>query len=144
LHFKGRGIHVGTVYRHPVELLDLFPTLLNLAGLPAAPSSWKLAGTDLTRGMVSLEVVKPENAAFSQITRCYNCTRAYGDDSRSYQGGCVRDAVDAQRYTVPCAQTPPAEYDFMGMSVRTSEWRCVFPISVFEKHVPWLQISISA
>ena len=41
------------IYNHPVELLDLFPTLATLAGLPPPPVAWQLPGTDLTRGMVN-------------------------------------------------------------------------------------------
>ena len=37
--------------------------------------------------------------------------------------GCYRDEVDAQLYTVPCADTPRELFDFMGMSVRVTNWR---------------------
>ena len=62
------------LYTHPVELLDLYPTLVGLAGLPTVPAGWNLPGTDLSIAMLTNTVVKPENAAFGQITRCYNCS----------------------------------------------------------------------
>ena len=37
--------------------------------------------------------------------------------------GCFRDEVDAQRFTVPCADTPQELFDYMGMSVRVKDWR---------------------
>jgi iduronate 2-sulfatase len=110
------------LYHHPVELLDLFPTLTALAGLPLPPAEWKLPGSDLSRGMREGAAVKPLNAAYSQITRCVNCTQAYGTASAVVRG-CVADSVDAVKYLVPCAHTPRSSFDYMGMSVRVSDWR---------------------
>lgn len=115
------------VYPHPVELLDLMPTLAGLASLPAPPAAWKLPGTDLTSAMMGSgsganPAIKPLNAAFSQITRCLNCTLAYTNAADSEIAGCVADAVDSSWY-VPCALTPREDFDWMGMSVRTSTWR---------------------
>lgn len=114
------------VYPHPVELLDLLPTLAGLASLPAPPAEWKLKGTDLTPAFMGSSsgksVIKPLNAAFSQITRCLNCTLAYTNAADNEVTGCVADAVDASWY-VPCALTPREDFDWMGMSVRTSIWR---------------------
>ena len=83
--------------------------------------------------------VKPLNAAFSQITRCVNCTQACKRssfsslnsplrrcccaDTASGDRGCFADSVDAPKYLVPCAHTPRSQFDYMGMSVRTSDWR---------------------
>lgn len=111
------------VYHHPVELIDLFPTLTSLAGLPPPPKSWKLVGSDLTVGMLTAAVVKPLDAAFSQITRCKNCTRAYPESYHTGESrGCVADPQDTA-FAVPCAHTPRAEFDWMGMTVRQSDWR---------------------
>ena len=72
--------------------------------------------------MLSGEVVKPLNAAFGQITRCVNCSQAY-----SFSSGltaCARDrAADAALYLTPCAETPREHIDWMGLSVRTADWR---------------------
>ena len=114
------------IYPHPVELLDLMPTVAGLASLPAPPAAWKLLGTDLTPALVRSgtrgTVLKPLNAAFSQITRCLNCTLAYTSAADNEITGCVADAVDARWY-VPCALTPRQDFDWMGMSVRTATWR---------------------
>lgn len=58
------------MYNHPVELIDLYPTLVSLAGLPLPSSKFNLPGSDLSSGMTTGSVVKPVNAAFSEITRC--------------------------------------------------------------------------
>lgn len=113
------------VHSHPVELVDLFPTLITLANAtPAAPSQ-KLAGHDLAPAMQSGGPAKwhAAPAAYSQITRCQNCKLAYGRDAASYLRGCANDRVDENNFTVPCAQTPATHFDWMGMSVRTDDWR---------------------
>ena len=107
-----------SVYEGPVELVDLFPTLASLAGLPAPPAAWALPGTDLSPVFAGLPVAK--DAAFSQISRCRNCSLAYANESAQ----CAWDAAaDAARFAVPCALAPRADFDFMGLSVRTREWR---------------------
>ena len=47
-----RALHSGNVavYSHPVESLDIFPTVVALAGLPAPPAAMQLAGTSLVAG----------------------------------------------------------------------------------------------
>ena len=56
----------------------MYPTVVALAGLPPPPKTWELPGSDLTLGMQRGNVVKPIDAAFGQITRCVNCSLAYG------------------------------------------------------------------
>ena len=117
-----RFADIVSVYDHPVELLDLLPTMATLAGLPPPPAEWQLPGSDLSRGMIANEVVKPINAAFGQITRCVNCTMAYSFSSGL--AACTKDHVaDAALYLTPCAETQRDMFDWMGMSVRTSHWR---------------------
>lgn len=60
------------IYDKPVELVDLYPTLASLAGIPP-PSG--LAGSDLSEVMRTR--VNLNKSALGQITRCYNCTEAY-------------------------------------------------------------------
>eukprot|EP00041_Stephanoeca_diplocostata_P024992 m.644277 g.644277 ORF g.644277 m.644277 type:complete len:649 (+) comp22647_c0_seq16:193-2139(+) len=111
------------VYDHMVELIDLFPTMVALAGLPAPPTSWDLPGDNLVPGMQSGGVVKRVDAAFGEITRCRNCSEAYFRENKTYDAGCLADAVDAHNFTVPCALTLREHFDLMGMSVRTHDWR---------------------
>lgn len=106
------------LYSGPVELVDLMPTLASLAGLPLLPASWSLPGVDLSPALHGLPVAK--DAAFSQITRCKNCTLAYGAEAAQ----CEWDArADADAFTVPCALAPRAAFDTMGLSIRTAAWR---------------------
>ena len=66
-----------------------------------------------------------DEAAFSQITRCRNCSRAYPGDTDAYgYVSCEWDErQDSAKYTVPCAKTPRTAFDWMGYSVRTRAWR---------------------
>lgn len=50
-----------------------------------------------------------------------NCSQAYG--ASSLTRGCLNDEVDAGRFYVPCADTNRSEFDLMGITVRTSDWR---------------------
>ncbi len=106
------------LYAQPVELVDLFPTLAALAGLPPPPALWALPGVDLSPALRGAPL--PKAAAFSQITRCWNCSAAYaGEDAQ-----CQWDAAaDGARFAVPCALAPRAAFDAMGVSVRTAQWR---------------------
>jgi len=107
----------------PVELVDLYPTLAALAGLPPPPAAWALPGVDLSpllRAGPPPRGAPAGRAAFSQITRCWNCSAAYaGDDAQ-----CQWDAAeDGGAFAVPCALAPRGAFDVMGVSVRTAEWR---------------------
>jgi len=107
------------VYEGPVELVDLYPTLAALAGLPPPPAEWALPGVDLSPALAGQQLAK--DAAFSQITRCSNCTAAYAGDNNASQ--CAWDAAADRAFTVPCCMAPREGFDFMGLSVRTREWR---------------------
>lgn len=128
------------IYKHPVELLDLFPTIVALAALPPPPAAWALQGTDLSKAMVSGAKAKPLDAAFGQITRCLNCTLSYWGDKQALPNGeilgCRKDAED-RAFLVPCAHTPRAQFDYMGMSVRTQDWR-------YSSFCEWDGVSLSA
>ena len=104
----------------PAELVDLFPTLAALAGLPPPPPEWGLPGADLSPALRGAPLPAAAGAAFSQITRCWNCSAAYGGEAAQ----CAWDAAaDGGAYAVPCALAPRSAFDAMGVSVRTSEWR---------------------
>ena len=61
----------------------------------------------------------PKDAAFSQVTRCLNCTAAYSQQAEQ----CVWEAAQDQGRAVPCALAPRQDFDYMGYSIRTGEWR---------------------
>jgi hypothetical protein len=121
---KGGLLPAASVYNHVVELVDLFPTLVSLANLRAPPTDYGLEGDDLVPGIISGGDSKRVQAAFSQITRCMNCDAAYAivADERA---GCDADGADAGKFYVPCSQTNRSQFDLMGMSIRTTDWRCV-------------------
>ena len=106
--------HFVRTYGHPVELVDVYPTVVSLAGLVAPPTGFGLAGTDLVPGMLGGAAVKPVNAAFGEITRCKNCSEAYATDPQTYERGCSADSADATEFLVPCALTARHRFDYMG------------------------------
>ena len=131
---SGAGGQPARVYDGPVELVDVFATLAGLAGHPLPPPGpgragplAGVAGRDLGPILRGEEGGGDDDAAaFSQITRCRNCSRAYPGDGADYGvASCGYDARadPATKYTVPCAKTPRAAFDWMGYSVRTRAWR---------------------
>ena len=108
----GKAANVVTL---PVEFLDIYPTLVSLAGLPAPKRGiGEVEGTDLTprsmRTQVQHAAVIP-GAAYSQVTRC---------------------VASYDKEIGPCSAefglTNASQFDWMGMSVRTPthryvEWR---------------------
>lgn len=118
--------HVVTnhVYSHPVELVDVFPTLVSLAAVkrggkrPVGPG----LGIDISQALKSNQIVL-KKYSFSQITRCRNCTLAYNGTAAPKE--CTHDrTADALMFSVPCAMTPRSQIDVMGYSVKTSDgWR---------------------
>ena len=112
---RAPGGKPGNVIRQPVEFLDIYPTLVSLAGLPAPTSGiGEVEGTDLAPLILSGQAVPASvvaGAAYSQVTRC----RASYDNEIG-----------------PCSGEfglkNASQFDWMGMSVRTAthryvEWR---------------------
>ncbi len=100
-----------TTTRAIVELVDIFPTVVELAGLPAVPTSEGLEGKSLVPVLSNPTGNLPEfKAAFSQYPRCPSFNPIWA----------------ATKYE--CLQTPKAEIELMGYSVRVdnaryTEWR---------------------
>ena len=96
----------------PVEFLDIYPTLVSLAGLPPpAKGIGKVEGTDLAPLILSKPGAAEPVAAYSQVTRC-NASYNHEIGPCSGEFGLVH----------------ASEFDWMGMSVRTTthryvEWR---------------------
>ena len=117
----------GVVYDGLVELIDVYPTIVSLAGLVPPPD---LPGTDLSpllrHGLADTSSPPPPTPeakprALSEITRCYDCRMAYKFSNDPTQ--CRRDRTADHSYPVPCCTTPRAEFEFIGLSMRTNSWR---------------------
>ena len=119
------------------QLVDMMPSLIDLAGLPLDPT---MGGVETPLSGVSLAPVlsdptlagdaAPNQYAFSQFPRCA-CTYATpAPDSRN--GTCPQDYVNAwtnehgatgaANHHV-CLFTPARDFDWMGYSVRSETWR---------------------
>jgi len=119
----------------PIELLDLFPTVAELAGVPL-PSHPRPTGYEGVRGKsLAALVERPSNAssqtkegvAFSQIARCWPAEEPH--DATSF-------ASMAQ-----CDGVPSSEYAFMGYSMRTAaarytEWVPTHWDAATARHIP--------
>ena len=111
-------------YQYPIELVDVFPTAVSMAGLPKPP--FRIPGVDFSQAIYRArnDNNKSQNPilkryAFSQITRCRNCTLAYSKTKQPKE--CLWDKDADRRFFVPCAMTPRNRFDFMGFSVRTAD-----------------------
>eukprot|EP00943_MAST-04B_sp_MAST-4B-sp1_P002911 g2911.t1 len=115
---------VNPEYNYPVELVDIFPTAVSLAGLPQVP--FYVPGEDLTKVIYEKDARYNNKSlikkyAFSEISRCKNCTLAYAKTGSANE--CIwDDSVDGKDYTVPCATTPRSLIDYMGFSVYTANY----------------------
>lgn len=109
-------------YPYPVELIDIFPTVVGLAGLPPLKGGGpSLDGTDLSPALRQNPPPRLKEAAFSEITRCYDCPKAYREAGDPTE--CKWDAQADSNFTVPCCFIDKSEFDWMGLSVRTDQWR---------------------
>ena len=105
------------VYQHPVSLLDLFPTMVSLAGLPSPPASFRLNGINLVPHLADGSPAHT-SGVFSWITRCHNCSLSY---SRAEPEQCALDAAADAAYFVPCCMTPSRDFDYVGVSIRSND-----------------------
>lgn len=112
---RAPGGKPANVITSPVEFLDIYPTLVSLAGLPAPKLGiGEVEGTDLAPLIMNGRAEQASviaGAAYSQVTRC-------------------RASYDKE--IGPCSGefglTNASQFDWMGMSVRTAthryvEWR---------------------
>lgn len=116
-----RGKRYESAVEEPVESVDVYPTVAKLAGLPPPPGAAGKSLVDVMEGKASAD---PDPAAFSQITRCSNCFQAYPPFIFGIHRLCNLDQVD-KNYFVPCLHTCRADFDFMGYSIRTRDWRYI-------------------
>jgi hypothetical protein len=106
-----RGARTGA----PAQLLDMFPTLASLAGLPAPPGA---EGVDLTPLFAdpsgAAAAALAGGAAFSQQAKCY-----------AKNWSTPRPTPEQQRLLalMTCEFVDREHMDFMGYSIRTTEWR---------------------
>ena len=97
----------------PVELVDIYPTIADLAGVPVSPAEG-LDGDSLVPLMSGLALPNASAYALSVYPRCpANMT----DPTRFWENN---DCLYVERTTLP----------FMGISLRTSRWR-------YTEWLPW-------
>lgn len=85
--------------------MDIFPTLVELAGLPAVPAAEGLEGTSLVPVLQSPDSAPGKTAAFSQYPRC------------------PQFSMTADPTGWECLEVPKTDFGVMGYSVRTKEAR---------------------
>ena len=119
----------------PIELVDLFPTVADLAGVPlparaagsAVSEGYGALGGRSLSGLLRLAVNSSEGAAFSQIARCWPAGGAHNSTVFREMGQC--DGV------------PSAGYAFMGYSMRVAtarftEWVPTRWDAALARHMP--------
>merc|ERR1711871_1101746 len=88
------------------ELVDLFPTAVELSGLPAVPAAEGLEGKSLVPVLTNpAGPHQDRTAAFSQYPRCPS-----------------KDMY-TQGEAWECLRTPKSQIETMGYSVRVTDWR---------------------
>ena len=119
----------GQSLSHPVELVDLYPTVAELAGVPI-PSTTEGYEEISGRSLAPL-LRNPSNssgtAAFSQIPRCWPAVAAHNSTTYHSMG--------------QCDKVPSADYAFMGYSVRVAslrltEWVPIRWDAASHRHIP--------
>ena len=102
LIIKVPGKKSGVVNNTLLDLVDLYPTLSSLAGLTLPPDNDQLDGTDLSL-LFDDPSLALKTVAYHQYPACgmksFNETRS------------------------ECNNTPKNQFNFMGYSIRTPEWR---------------------
>jgi choline-sulfatase len=91
LLIAGPGVPAGTTVRHPVSLIDLFPTTCAMAGLPIPPG---LDGVDASSLVYDPASGVPPRLFAPSATYRYGVRISYGqtpDDAPSAAWRCVRD-----------------------------------------------------
>lgn len=101
----------GKITDSPAQLLDMYPTLATLAGLPK-PSS--VDGVDLSPLFVNPLNTTVSAGAFTQQARCYQKGAATPNPT-ALQASLTR--------MMTCEFVPRDKMDFMGYTIRTREWR---------------------
>jgi hypothetical protein len=103
--------------RHtPVELLDIFPTLVNLAGVEP-PANYEFHGKDITDIIMGEdEDEDSDNIAYSQFPRCVNV-------SLVSQPWLVDTFAPQPEIQWNCMTSDVQYFTYMGFTVRSKQWR---------------------
>ena len=119
----------------PIELVDLFPTVAELASVPlpartassSVPAGYEALGGRSLSGLLKHAVNSSQGAAFSQIARCWPTGAPHNSTAFHEMGQC--DGVQS------------AEYAFMGYSMRVAtarftEWVPTRWDAALARHMP--------
>jgi len=90
-----------------VELVDLYPTLAEVAGVPVDLSKESVDGRSMAH-LFEEPSLQHKDAAYTQYPRCWP------DDSQT---------SDAFTHMERCTHVDKADFAYMGYSLRTSRWR---------------------
>ncbi len=110
----------GSVTSELVELIDIFPTLSSLAGLPPPTD---VDGLDFSSlfDMEALRVSVGDENSNVQVRGARQVVTQRRDAAFHQFPACNTPSFNSTRRQ--CNYTPASEFNFMGYSIRTKEWR---------------------
>lgn len=104
-----------------VELVDLYPSLAELAGIPVDPAKESIDGKSWAH-LLDDPAAAHKDFALSQHPRCWVDGLEHNRKNLEHAGG-VPFTDDEFRNMNRCAHDSPAKFGFMGYSLRTTRWR---------------------
>jgi arylsulfatase A-like enzyme len=123
------ALYAGKAYEYPMELLDLYPTLVDLAALPKPQHG--VEGDSLVAGRTHTDYclvvafrdpateAKSTPGAISQTTRCF--LNASGMSGNQWPDPAAKNGD----YYAACVRVDRTKFNYMGYSLRTEKYRCV-------------------
>lgn len=115
LIFSAPFLPKGEVRHEPVELMDIYPTLVNLAGIDP-PETHEFHGKDITNLIFGEEDEDVDYLAYSQFPRCVNI-------SLTQQPWLVDTFPPTAEVQWNCMTSEVRYFTYMGYTVRSKQWR---------------------
>ena len=115
----------GIVTNTITELIDIYPTIADLAGIPA-PSSYNLDGSSL-RSVLDYEIYQQQSLSNNHNTGIHYPPPSphINQYALSVYPRCPADLTNVSKYWAnnDCLMTERVTIPFMGISIRTNNWR---------------------